>query len=430
MSYIRTLSEGIVLPAVLLFSAIFFLIYMKGAPFRTLLTDLRDLRNKREEGQSPLKAVTLALAGTLGVGNLVGVAAALLEGGAGVLFWMWLSCPAAMVVKYAEIKLCMQHRVKTPRGWLGGAMYYMPPWAGRLFAALCLACAFSVGCAMQSGAFANALIATTHPPLPRLCALLCGALLCLPLAVALFCSRRISDLTVWLVPAMSLLYFFLCLAVLIAYRQNLCCALTEIIRGAFYPKSALLGTGTGIFTALRLGVVRGILSNEAGCGTAPMAHGGSSAKSSSGQGALGVVEVAFDTLFLCTLTGLCLLVCPKELLFGASGAIAALLAVFTSIFGASAKLLLAVAIYFFAIATLLCWSFYGKSCLSFLFRGKKTDKIFYVVFCIATFLSPLLNEEAVLAFADPVIAAMTLLNLFFIFRRRRELGTLPLPLAK
>ena len=420
MSYVNTLISGILLPALLALAGIFFLIYLRGAPFCTLFSDLSLLKKQKSTKSSPVKAVCMALAGTLGVGNMVGVAAAIKEGGAGVLFWMWLSSLAAMVVKYAEIKLSIGCRVAGKDFYEGGAMYYMPRPAGVLFALLCLLCALSVGGGMQSSALSGILFPTegaTFGPLYTLCA---SALLCLPLSVALFAGReRLFDLTAWLVPLMSLLYLILCMGVLIRYRQGLPAAFREIILGAFHPKSALWGCGASILTTLRLGVVRGILSNEAGCGTAPMAHSAMGSGNGRAQGALGVIEVAFDTLFLCTMTGLCLLVHP-QCLRAASG-MDALLSVFSSVFGRTAKPLLAVAIYFFALATLLCWSFYGRKCISFLFRKKKAERIFFVLYLLAVLLLPLLKEEQILNVADPVIALMTLLNLFFLFVHRRKI---------
>ena len=415
----NTLLSGILLPAALALCALFFLIYLKGAPFSTFLSDLRGLGASKRSASAPIKGACLALAGTLGVGNMVGVAAAIKEGGAGVLFWMWVSSFAAMVVKYTEIKLSIRHRVAGKEGFEGGAMYYMPHACGVCFALLCLICAFSVGGGMQSSAFC-ALFAGGRQGAGILFPLAAGVLLCLPLSAVLFMGKgRISDLTAWLVPLMSLLYLFLCLGVLIRYRKALPAAFTQILSSAFRPQSALLGGGAGLLTTLRLGVVRVILSNEAGCGTAPMAHSAYGSEHAGAQGALGAVEVAFDTLFLCTLTGLCLLVYPQCL--QADSGMGALLHVFVSVFGRGARPLLAIAIYFFALATLLCWSFYGRRCLSFLFKEKKTDRIFDLLFLLAVLICPFLKEEWVLAVADPTIASMTLLNLFFLFVHRRRL---------
>ena len=150
----NTLLSGVLLPAVLALCALFFLIYLKGAPFFTFFSDLRGL-GASKRSVAPIKAACLALAGTLGVGNMVGVAAAIKEGGAGVLFWMWVSSFAAMVVKYAEIKLSIRRRIAGKEGFEGGAMYYMPHACGVCFALLCLICAFSVGGGMQSSAFSS-----------------------------------------------------------------------------------------------------------------------------------------------------------------------------------------------------------------------------------------------------------------------------------
>ena len=352
MAYLGKLLTGVFLPALLLSSGLFWLFYLKGEPFFRLIPNLKALKDQKKGGKSPLKSVAVALAGTLGVGNMVGVAAALKEGGAGVLFWMWISSIAAMVVKYVEICLCMRHRVADKSGFSGGAMYYMPRPVGLLFALLCLVCAFSVGGAMQSGAFCAALLPEklfSSNDLPSLAlSLLCGFLLFLPLCAAFFQkSNRLFDLTAWLVPFLSLIFTALCLGVLFCHRHALPDAFLQIFKQAFCKKSVLLGSGSALLTAIRLGVVRGILSNEAGCGTAPMAHGASSARNSRAQGALGMIEVAFDTLFLCSLTGLTLLVCPESL--QAKSGIDALLFALSSVFGKAARPLLAICLYFFAL---------------------------------------------------------------------------------
>lgn len=406
------------MPLILFLCALFLLIYLKGVPFRGFFSLLAALKKEKRGERSPFQAVTLALAGTLGVGNMVGVAAALKEGGAGVLFWMWLSCLAAMVVKYAEIVLSIRKKRQFPAG--SGATCYMPRWAGGCFCALCLLCSLSVGCALQTGAFADALSSGVKSNLRSALALLSGILLCLPLSTALFQKgTSIPRLTLWLVPLMSLLYVLLCIGVLLSNAGSLLPALKAILTSPFSLKSAALGGSATLFTALRLGVVRGILSNEAGCGTAPFAYSDAPEKSARAQGTLGMVEVAFDTLFLCTLTGLTLLVCPKSL--EAPTAIDTLLTAFSSVFGRAAKPLLTLSLYFFALATLLCWSYYGQKCLSNLFPKKKTALLFYPLFCLAVLLSPLLKEETVLAIADPTVTLMTLLNLLFLFKNRTVL---------
>ena len=412
------LITGALLPLILFLYAIFLLIYLKGIPFRGFFAALAALKKEKRGERSPFQAVTLALAGTLGVGNMVGVAAALKEGGAGVLFWMWLSCLAAMVVKYAEIVLSIRKKRHALEG--SGATSYMPRWAGVCFCALCLLCAFSVGCALQTKAFADALSSGVKSSLRPTLALLSGVLLCLPLGAALFKKgTSIPRLTLWLVPLMSLLYVLLCTGVLLSNTGSLLPALKAILTSPFSLKSATLGGSATLFTALRLGVVRGILSNEAGCGTAPFAYSDAPEKSARAQGTLGMVEVAFDTLFLCTLTGLSLLVYPESL--EAATAIDALLTAFSSVFGSAAKPLLTLSLYFFALATLLCWSFYGKQCIGFLFKHRRATPIFSLLFGAVVIFAPLIPEGVILSVADLTITSMTLINLTFLFFHRKEL---------
>jgi AGCS family alanine or glycine:cation symporter len=356
---------------------------------------------------------------------MVGVAAAIKEGGAGVLFWMWVSSFLAMVVKFTEIKLSMRYRRVNGKGaFLGGAMYYMPGAAGKLFSLLCILCAFTVGGAMQVRAFTDA--CSSLFPFPPL---LMGLLLCLPLLLVLFKGgHRFFDLSAALVPLMSLLYVVLCLGVILRFRQALPAVLAEIFLDALDLKSVTLGGGVGLLTALRLGVVRGILSNEAGCGTAPMAHTASSAASADAQGTLGMVEVAFDTLLLCTLSGLALLLCPGAL--SEQEGVSMLLFAFSTVFGRISSLLLPLAIFLFAFATILCWCYYGRTCTAFLLGQSSSPLLFDLPFLAVLLLSPLLSEGRILSLCDPVITCMTLLNLSALFLHRKELRQGKIPKEK
>ncbi|MBQ8911870.1 MAG: sodium:alanine symporter family protein, partial [Clostridia bacterium] len=173
----------------------------------------------------------------------------------------------------------------------------------------------------------------------------------------------------------------------------------------------------------RLGVVRGILSNEAGCGTAPMAHAAASTERGSAQGALGMVEVAFDTLLLCSLTGLALLVYPPAM--AENNGISMILSVFSSVFGRASTILVPLSILLFAFATLLCWCYYGRQCVCFLTRKRIPLLLFDLLFLLTLLFSPLLCEEQILSLCDPVISTMTLFNLAALFLHRKEIKYTP-----
>ena len=311
---IRLLTGGAIPPLLLLVGG-FFLLYLRGAPLRFPRRMLRAMTHKNSpDGVSPFRAVTLALAGTLGVGNIVGVANALRVGGAGALFWMWVSALLAMVLKYAEILLAVSHRRTAPDGThTGSAVCYIrdrfPSRAGTALAAvfggLTVLDALSMGCVIQVNAVSSALHGTLGLPLPAAGALL----LVLSVPVILRPPRAVSALTEYLVPIMSLGYLVLSLAVLILRREAVAPALASVFREAFHPQSAA-GGFLGFLTcrALRVGTMRGLLSNEAGCGTAPTAHACAATDSPASQGVWGIFEVFADTILLCTVTALVILV--------------------------------------------------------------------------------------------------------------------------
>jgi AGCS family alanine or glycine:cation symporter len=294
-------------------------------------------------------------------------------------------------------------------------MYYMPSPFDKVFSFLCILCAFSVGCAMQASAFASSF--SQLVPIHK--ALLILPLLLLMIPVFLKGKSKIFDLAAILVPAMSLLYIAICMCVLFRYKSALPGVFERIFKEAFRFKSIALGAGSGMLTALRLGVVRGILSNEAGCGTAPLAHAATTSESGNAQGSLGVIEVAFDTLLLCSLTGLSLLVYPPAL--EEHGGMAMLFAVFSSVIGKAALLLLPLSILLFAFATLLCWCYYGRRCTVYLTKNPRCTLFFDLLFSGVLLLSPFLSEGLLLAFCDLVISLMTILNLSALFLHRKEI---------
>lgn len=417
MEKINSFLSGVFLPAVLLVLSVFLLIYLKGKPFRGFwkLLHRSGKGTAPDKKSSAYRALAMALAGTLGVGNITGVADALQKGGAGVLFWMWVSALGAMVVKYAEVLLAMRTR-RSFRGEIaGGAMFYIQPKiVALLFSLLGILCAFSVGSGLQATAAGQAWSALfSFSPLP----------LCLFLSLlTAFCIFRktalLFSLTARLVPLMSGVYILLCLSVILRNAAGLPVVLRSVFQSAFTPSCALRGGTVSAFTALRFGVIRGLLSNEAGCGTAPIAHARSDATDSSAQATLGVVEVAVDTLLLCSLTGFAVLLVPSDIP-SPFGAVSFAL---SSVFGKAANGALFLALFFFAFATLLCWSFYLEAFVRFLSAKKAAVLISKALFCIVCGLAPLIPEEVLWQIADFSVGAMTLLNLVFLFRNRKILS--------
>ena len=421
---------GGMIPILLTACGLYLLVYLRGYPFRApkrMLTALfpKDTRNGNA---SSFRALMLALAGTLGVGNIVGVANALRVGGAGAVFWMWVSSLLAMILKYAEILLAVVHRRGNRNGFYGGAYYYIKDYflsCGRprvgsvlsaLFALLMILNALCMGGVIQINAISSAATGIVG-----ISPWLCGALLAvIVLPVIVKGSRGISALTELLVPIMSAGYLILSLAVLILRRELVWDALTMIIADAFDTES--LGGGIlGFLTsrAIRVGTMRGLLSNEAGCGTAPTAHASAAASSPAAQGVFGIVEVLVDTLLLCSTTALVILVgLPDPSLFG-ENAVMMTVSAFSSVLGEWAAWFLAAAILAFGYATLLCWASYGMEALFFLSQRRVWKYLYFFLTVIAILLGAVAAPESVWTLTDFAITALTCINLVMLILMRK-----------
>ncbi|MBQ8352145.1 MAG: sodium:alanine symporter family protein [Clostridia bacterium] len=411
-AYLAELATAI-LPLALLAVGVYFGLLLRFFPF---LHPGRVLHGLKKGGTASFKATFMALAGTVGVGNIAGVALAISAGGAGAVLWMWLCAFAAMLLKYAEITLSMAHR---PADGGGGTPQVMRavglPRLGSLFALLCLAYTLLVGGAVQASAVAECL-SDCFSLSPFLSGLV---LVGLTLPVILGGGRRISALTAKLVPLMCAAYIAATVAVIVANRAALPGAMAEIMRGAFSPTAAA-GGGLGFLSsrALRVGAARGLMSNEGGCGTAPMAHVTSMEKSPARQGLFGIVEVFADTTVICTLTALALLTaCPTV---GANGLALVRLA-FSTVFGQTTGMLLSLLLFFFAYATVLCQAFYGQVCMDSLPRARVASPLFFVAFCAALLLGAIGTPALVWQACDILLAIMTLCNLFLLIKERKAI---------
>ena len=424
--------SGGAIPLMLTACAICLTVYLRGFPFRTPKKMLAALLSQKEAGgdTSPFRALTLALAGTLGVGNIVGVANAIRIGGAGAVFWMWISALLAMVLKYSEILLAVAHRRSDGKRFFGGAYYYikdhflsrkMPRTATLLsviFALLILLNAIGMGCIVQ----VNAISAATHGILglsPGLCAVLL-ALFAMPVIIR--GHKGISALTELLVPLMSAGYLILSVAVLILRRELVGNALASIVTDAFDAKS-MSGGLLGFLTsrAIRVGTMRGLLSNEAGCGTAPTAHASAAATSPAAQGVWGIVEVFVDTIVLCTATALVILVgVPSPDLFG-ENAVMLTVSAFSTVLGSWAAWFLCGAILAFGYATLLCWAGYGLEALTFLSKRRGWKYLYFLLTLVAIVIGAVAAPESIWALTDFAITALTCINLVMLLLMRRTI---------
>ena len=427
---------GVAVPLFLLVTGVFYLFRLRAFPFLhpiRLLRSVLDSRN-RTDGISPLRALSMALAGTLGVGNLVGVSAAIAMGGAGAIFWMWVSATLAMLLKYAEVVLALGHRVMLSGGIRGGAMYYMRDTGKRnrtlgkiaamVFTVLCLLDAFSMGCVVQVNAVAGALEASFHLPV---WAIGLGIAL-ITLAVGATGANGISACTERLVPLMTVGFVVVSAVAIAGQHDRLPHVLGEIFRDALHPKSAAGGVLGFLFSrGMRYGTMRGLLSNEAGCGTSPMAHASSQIKDAATQGCMGIIEVFVDTHVLCTMTALVILLAWDHVSSLGATPMLMTLRAYEALLGHGAGIFLSIAVLFFGLATVLCWSHYAVCCCDYMVGdsreraiGQWTRRIclwMYSLFCV---IGAVVAPAGVWTLSDFSIGNMTLINVVFLCLHHRE----------
>ncbi len=357
-------------------------------------------------------AVCMALAGTLGVGNIAGVALALMLGGPGAILWMLVSAFFAMAVKYAEVLLAMDTRRKKGDAWEGGAHFYIAEggkdgkYLAPLFASLCVACAVLQGSVIQGSAAAEAIsLSFGIKPIFAGFALTFAAV-----SVLTFGRRGIARVTTVAIPLATCMYMTMCLATIVAAADNLPTALYAIVRGAFAPTAGVGGVlGFFVSRAAREGCAKGLLSNEAGCGTAPMAHVTAEGTTPAGQALWGVFEVFLDTAVICVLTALaCLCVSPAG---SPDAPIAYITRVFTPVWGVAALPLTAFCIVTFAFATTLTWSFYGATCLNGITRSPLVQGIYLTLYTGALICGSIGSPTILYTVTDILLALMTLINL-------------------
>lgn len=429
---------GGAIPVLLIACGGFFTVYLGGQPLRSPKKMWRAMitpppavsQGKGKAAVSPFRAVTLALAGTLGVGNIVGVANAVWIGGAGAVLWMWVSALFAMVLKYAEILLAVRHRREGKNGFFGGAIYYirdyfeghrMKKLAGLLsaiFAALMILDALGMGCIIQVNAVSMAARGVWGVP-----TWICGVLLMLlTIPVLIKGTKSVATLTELLVPIMTAGYILLSAAVLIIRREALGGALGAIFKDALRMESAAGGV-IGFLTSrgLRVGTMRGLLSNEAGCGTAPTAHAAANAHSPAAQGVWGMFEVFVDTILLCSATALVILVNYPQVEMLGSDAVMMTIRAYSCVLGDFSEWFFGAAVFCFGYATVLCWANYGMECLSALTDKKRWHRLYLFAFAICTVIGAVMAPGSVWSISDFAISALTTLNLCMLILMRREI---------
>ena len=387
---------------------------------------------------TPFQAVATALAATVGTGNIAGVTGAIAVGGPGAVFWMWVSALFGMVTKYAEVVLAIRYRERNDQGdWVGGPMYYIRnglgkkwSWLACVFCVLGALAAFGIGNMTQvntiassintaidsfggsTGAYTVDLFGQTVP----ISSMITGAVVAMIVGMVLFGGiKRIGAVAELMVPVMAAIYIVASLCVVCSNLGSLGTIFAMIFKGAFSAEAALGGAfGITIMTTIQKGVGRGVFSNEAGLGSAPMAHAASSETDPVKQGLYGIFEVFMDTIVICTLTALTLLCGAEsgvEIAWGQSAGAELISAAFSTFFGAQiGSCLVAIGITLFALSTILSWSLYGTRCCEFLLGGK-VARIYQVIFVAVILVGATLKLDLVWNIADTLNGFMAIPNL-------------------
>jgi len=371
-------------------------------------------RKVRGEGDiAPFNALMTSLAATIGTGNIAGVATAIFLGGPGALFWMWCTALVGMATKYAEAVLAVHYRETDEKGnKVGGPMYYIKnglhsrwAWLGTAFAIFGALAGFGIGNTIQANSVADAL--NSKLGLPHLVTgLVMAALVAMVLIGGI---KRIAEVAGKLVPFMAISYVLAGLIILLLNIDQIPAAIELIFTHAFSPAAATGGfAGAAVWAAIRFGVARGIFSNEAGLGSAPIAHAAAATDSSVRQGTIAMLGTFIDTLIVCSVTGLVIIV-SGAWTSGATGATLSSMA-FESALPGVGGYIVTFGLSIFAFTTILGWSFYGEKCVEYLF-GVRAITPFRILWVIAVPLGAVANLSFIWLVADTLNALMALPNL-------------------
>ena len=405
----------------------------------TMRNTLGKVFKKTQAGEgevTPFQAVATALAATVGTGNIAGVTGAICVGGPGAVFWMWISALFGMVTKYAEVVLAVKYRERNDQGdWVGGPMYYIRNglgkgfnWLACLFCVLGALAAFGIGNMTQVNTIATSVntaidsfggttaaytVALFGQNVP-ISSIMIGAVVAMIVGMVLFGGiKRIGAVAELMVPVMAAIYILASILVVGFNFEHIGNVFAMIFQGAFNAEAALGGAfGITIMTTIQKGVGRGVFSNEAGLGSAPMAHAASSERDPVKQGLYGIFEVFMDTIVICTLTALTLLCgAGDQIVWGQSAGAELISASFSSVLGPQfGSTLVAVAITLFALSTILSWSLYGTRCCEFLL-GSAAARVYQVLFVAVILVGATLKLDLVWDIADTLNGFMAVPNL-------------------
>ncbi len=418
MNELNSIVWGPAMLALILGTGFYLQVRLRGMPILRIPAGLRLVWSGRggdeEHGEvSPFSALMTCLAATIGVGNIAGVATAVALGGPGAVFWMWMTALVGMATKYAEVLLAVHYRERDAKGrFVGGPMYAIrnglgPRWAwlGTLFAVFGGLAGFGIGNMVQSNSIAAAL-QNSFSISPAITGLV---LTVITGAVILGGIKRIAAVSNWLVPFMAIGYVVAALYVLAVHWDRIPGAFALIFETAFTGTAAIGGfTGAAMMAAIRYGVARGIFSNEAGLGTAGIAQAAGMSNDPVRSGLIGMMGTFFDTIVVCSMTGLVIVV-SGAWQSGETGAALTQLAFQSAMPGIGGEVV-AIALAIFALTTILGWSYYGERCWQFLV-GSWTIKPYRVLWTIAVFFGAVTHLDLAWMIADTLNALMAVPNL-------------------
>lgn len=387
-------------------------------------------KKEAESGaMTPFQAVCTALAGTVGTGNIAGVAGAIAIGGPGAVFWMWISALLGMCTKFSEVVLAVHFRERNDKGdWVGGPMYFIKNGLPKkwhflavLFSVFGMVAVFGTGNATQVNTIVTAIdsVFTSYNLAEAeglgTINLILGIFIALCVALVLLGGiRRIGSFTEKLVPFMAVFYIILAVGVVIMNIGRVPGVFASIFGGAFDPRAFTGGVVGSMFISMRRGVSRGIFSNEAGLGTGSIAHASADTGHPVQQGLFGIFEVFTDTIVICTLTSLVILCSGIDIVFGQAAGADLTIAGFIASYGRWVSIFTAVALICFAFSTTIGWGLYGSRCVEFLF-GTRVIRPFMVVYALVSIIGATLDLGLLWDISDTFNGLMVIPNLIAVF---------------
>ena len=388
-----------------------------------------DKKEAESGAMTPFQAVCTALAGTVGTGNIAGVAGAIAIGGPGAVFWMWISALLGMCTKFSEVVLAVHFRERNDKGdWVGGPMYFIKNGLPKkwhflavLFSVFGMVAVFGTGNATQVNTIVTAIdsVFTSYNLAEAeglgTINLILGIFIALCVALVLLGGiRRIGSFTEKLVPFMAVFYIILAVGVVILNIGKVPGVFASIFGGAFDPRAFTGGVVGSMFISMRRGVSRGIFSNEAGLGTGSIAHASADTGHPVQQGLFGIFEVFTDTIVICTLTSLVILCSGIDIVFGQAAGADLTIAGFIASYGRWVSIFTAVALICFAFSTTIGWGLYGSRCVEFLF-GTRVIRPFMVVYALVSIIGATLDLGLLWDISDTFNGLMVIPNLIAVF---------------